>query len=146
MFNSKRRIVVALVLFIACYWCVGTLLTAPAGAAVVQAEPQAAPRTPVQMDNRELCDAWHKEKSAALTSNLRERRILNESDLLYAQWDRIYVGMPRLAVICALGQPVHSRSYVNAAGTTEMQTYLPGPDQKIITVRIENGLVDSYTE
>jgi hypothetical protein len=140
--QKKRRVIAAMVLFLAACWCVGNWLSAPAGAAAAQS----APVLPGQLSHWELCDAWHTEKSAELTSELRKRRVLTDTDLVYAEQGRIYIGMSSLGVNCALGLPVHSKSFVSAFGTTTLETYGPQNDHEAITVRIEDGRVTSYVD
>jgi len=53
--------------------------------------------------------------------------------------------MSAVGVVCALGRPVQTRSYVSASGVTEMNTYRPLKDQRPIIARIENERVASYS-
>ena len=142
MFQMKR-VIVALVLLLVCKVCVNWLIapSATSQAATVQSDSV----NPAQLNDFALCDAWRVNESDTLERELLRRHFLSTPEYAAAYHRQVYVGMSRMGVYCALGAPENSKSYVTASGVTDFQTHRAAPGEQAVTVRLENGVVVSYS-
>jgi len=109
---------------------------------------QTAPRAPVPvtaLGNTELCEAWHVNKSAALTTELKRRGLLSHAELAAASGGRVTIGMSYMATVCALGYTDEHSTVTTSHGLTSTSVYRREGARPLI-VRFDNGSVDAVAD
>lgn len=114
-------------------------------APVAQAAPVAQVVDVASLDDLDLCNAWHRERTPELSTAVQARKILPGAEYVAALRGEPMVGMSPAAVVCALGVADNISQFHHAKGLVSHWTY-QRPNARALVVRMDNGTVEAWTD